>query len=371
MTVGFGVRNVPELERGAAELRRVLRPGGRARDPRDHAAARRARAVLPALVRPARPAAREGAARRRRLHVPARERAPLPAAGGARGAARGAPASATSATGSSPAASSRSTSARPCERGSSPRSATRRASAGYLGELEARLDATVRSHPGVVADAGADALAAAASACVRCSSSSRRRRSASRRSPAGVAVELVHMATLVHDDVIDGAPRPPRPPVGLGRARSRRGARATGDYLFARAFAELAATGDAAGVAVLVDAALALVRGESLQRQPAARPRRRPSTRTSSAARSRRGSCSRPRACSAAATLRWAASGSRSGSRSRSPTTSSTARARRSRPARCRAPTCARGRRRCRCCSPRATTRPCARRSPAGRSTAR
>jgi demethylmenaquinone methyltransferase/2-methoxy-6-polyprenyl-1,4-benzoquinol methylase len=28
-TVGFGIRNVPELERGLAELRRVLRPGGR------------------------------------------------------------------------------------------------------------------------------------------------------------------------------------------------------------------------------------------------------------------------------------------------------------------------------------------------------
>jgi octaprenyl-diphosphate synthase len=82
---------------------------------------------------------------------------------------------------------------------------------------------------------------------------------------AGVAVELVHMATLVHDDLID-------------RAHFRRGkaaawsvygddaARATGDYLFARAFAELAATGDVEAVQVLADSTLALARGEALQR---------------------------------------------------------------------------------------------------------
>ncbi|MGH3052447.1 MAG: polyprenyl synthetase family protein, partial [Gaiellaceae bacterium] len=49
-------------------------------------------------------------------------------------------------------------------------------------------------------------------------------------------------------------------------------AKASGDYLFARAFAELAATGDVEAVAVLADAALSLARGEALQRRQAHRP---------------------------------------------------------------------------------------------------
>ena len=65
---------------------------------------------------------------------------------------------------------------------------------------------------------------------------------------AGVAVELVHMATLVHDDLIDGAEFR-RGRASAWSAYGPEAARATGDYLFARAFAELAATGDAHAVA--------------------------------------------------------------------------------------------------------------------------
>ncbi len=79
----------------------------------------------------------------------------------------------------------------------------------------------------------------AASGSAHCSASSRR----GREPPvaAAVAVELVHMATLVHDDLVDGA----RLRRGLPAAWSVYGAdaaKAAGDYLYACAFAVLAAT---------------------------------------------------------------------------------------------------------------------------------
>jgi geranylgeranyl pyrophosphate synthase len=85
---------------------------------------------------------------------------------------------------------------------------------------------------------------------------------------AAVAVELVHAASLVHDDVLDAAAlRRGRPTVVA--AAGRRMAVATGDLLFSRAFAELAATRRADAVRVLSDAASALAEGELLQRADA------------------------------------------------------------------------------------------------------
>jgi geranylgeranyl pyrophosphate synthase len=85
---------------------------------------------------------------------------------------------------------------------------------------------------------------------------------------AAVAVELVHNATLVHDDVIDGALlRRGRPTVAADAGRQM--AVATGDLLFSRAFAELARNDDAEQLRALSQASSALAEGELLQREDA------------------------------------------------------------------------------------------------------
>jgi geranylgeranyl pyrophosphate synthase len=88
---------------------------------------------------------------------------------------------------------------------------------------------------------------------------------------AAVAVELVHGATLVHDDVLDGsALRRGRPTVVATGGRAA--ATATGDLLFSRAFAELAGGGTVGPVQVLARASRELALGELTQREDAYRP---------------------------------------------------------------------------------------------------
>jgi geranylgeranyl pyrophosphate synthase len=85
---------------------------------------------------------------------------------------------------------------------------------------------------------------------------------------AAAAVELLHMATLVHDDVLDRAPLRRGYPTVFATA-GRDAAVATGDLLFSRAFAELAATGSEPAVRALSTASTALARGELMQRDDA------------------------------------------------------------------------------------------------------
>ncbi len=88
---------------------------------------------------------------------------------------------------------------------------------------------------------------------------------------AAVAVELVHSATLVHDDLIDGAHlRRGHPTVAA--VAGRRAAIATGDLLFSRAFAELARNRDPEQLRALSEASSALAAGELLQREDAYAP---------------------------------------------------------------------------------------------------
>ena len=135
----------------------------------------------------------------------------------------------------------------------------------YLDALEERLARSVASHPGVVAAVGNEALAAGGKRLRPLLVFLSTPPGLEPSPAAGVAVELVHMATLVHDDLIDRA-HFRRGKAAAWSVHGAEAARATGDYLFARAFAELAATGDARAVNVLADATLRLARGEALQR---------------------------------------------------------------------------------------------------------
>jgi geranylgeranyl pyrophosphate synthase len=139
-----------------------------------------------------------------------------------------------------------------------------------LEQVEERLQEAVSAYPGLVERLGSAALRAGGKRLrpllIHLVSDDRER--AIRCS---VAIELVHTATLVHDDLVDRAPLRRGRPTAWS-AEGDEAARATGDYLLARGFAELADAGDLDGVRILADACLALSRGEALQRRQRHRP---------------------------------------------------------------------------------------------------
>jgi geranylgeranyl pyrophosphate synthase len=138
-----------------------------------------------------------------------------------------------------------------------------------LGEVEDRLRETIAAHGDLLGEDAASTLAAGGKRLrpmlvLLCAGE--KGGNASVR--AATAIELVHMATLVHDDVLDEAPlRRGHPTVAATSGRAR--AVATGDLLLSRAFALLAGAGDARSVQLLADAAVALARGELAQRHDA------------------------------------------------------------------------------------------------------
>jgi geranylgeranyl pyrophosphate synthase len=138
-----------------------------------------------------------------------------------------------------------------------------------LGEVEERLRETVAGHGAAL---GEDATATLSAGGKRlrpmlvllCAGEAGGEASVR----AATAIELIHMATLVHDDVLDEAPlRRGQPTVAASSGRAR--AVATGDLLFSRAFALLADAGDGRAVELLAEASVALARGELAQRHDA------------------------------------------------------------------------------------------------------
>ena len=151
------------------------------------------------------------------------------------------------------------------------RPAQKRRYAAAMELVEERLDGggdrvPRRARRGLPGHAGRrrQARAAAAHAALR----PRGRRAGEPVLRAAAAVELLHMATLVHDDVLDRAElRRGRPTVaheyGVDVAVS------AGNYLLARAFSELVGAGDPAAVDLLSATAVGLREGEVLQRAEA------------------------------------------------------------------------------------------------------
>ena len=243
-TVGFGVRNLEDLDRGLAELARVLgRAAGRALEiTRPKGCSRRSASFGGIVPVPE-------TARRLRVHLPARQREALPGPGPCPLPARRA--SRTCATGSSRAGSSRSTGA--AQPRDDPREPWARRLPDRLGSVWLRRSTCARSR------VDGRGRGAAAGGCGRCSSPD--------GAPAGAARGGCRGRARPHRDA-----RPRRSSTALRTAGPGccvgdpwpEAARAAGDFC-SRAHSELAATGDHQAVRFLATATRSSAQ-EALQR---------------------------------------------------------------------------------------------------------
>jgi geranylgeranyl pyrophosphate synthase/SAM-dependent methyltransferase len=264
VTVGFGLRNFADRERGLREMARVLRPAARLD-------------LLLALVRPDRADPRPDLRQPRGLRVPGRVGPRLPgAARPGRDDGSGRRAGGDQVHGPRRRHRHDPHRHRRVTRRSAvppPVTAVLDASSRWLparlGEVEQLLREQTTGH-GELLDADAGSTLSAGGKRLRpllvllCAGAE----GGPEAVRAAAAVELVHMATLVHDDVLDAAPlRRGQPTVFSASGRER--AVGTGDLLLARSFALLAEAGDAHSIELLAAASVALARGELAQRQDA------------------------------------------------------------------------------------------------------
>lgn len=144
-----------------------------------------------------------------------------------------------------------------------------------LAAVEQELASIIRSRVDLVTDIGSHLLRAGGKRlrpalyilCAKCG----------RQDPAGLvpvaaAIELIHMATLVHDDVIDNAATRR----GLATANARWGNHVTvlaGDYLFAKAFSLISAHGGGGALKILTETICAICEGEISQARDLFNPR--------------------------------------------------------------------------------------------------
>jgi geranylgeranyl pyrophosphate synthase len=149
--------------------------------------------------------------------------------------------------------------------------AQKRRVARGLDLVEERLMAIASEYPGELGDACRATLAAGGKRVRPLLTLLCARRGETAGEPvlrAAAAVELLHMATLVHDDVLDRAElRRGRPTVAHQYGSAV--AVSAGNYLLARAFFELVGAGDSAAVDLLSATAVGLSEGEVLQRAEA------------------------------------------------------------------------------------------------------